>query len=279
MASESGYKDKETLERLYWDEGLTLREIGKRHGVSASSVSYWMQKFDIARRISSPLPRRFERYYDVNDETGCWEWQKFIDEWGYGRITDGGKSRMAHRVAFELHRDEELPGFSPDHQINHTCHNPACVNPDHLYIGTAKENMHDAIDVDSWGDNRPRGSKVGNSKLTEDGVVEIKERCLSGESQKDVADDFGVSHATVNKIMVGKQWQHVGPDVSEEDTTPDLQYGKSNNRSVLEPDDVREIRRLYNGEGMSYQKVADEMGVGRNTVGRIIRNETWTHVN
>jgi len=278
MVSSDGYKDKETLERLYWDEELTLEEIGDRFGVTASSISYWMQQFDITRRISSPLPQRFERYYEVDGETGCWEWQKFTNECGYGKITDNGKPRMAHRVAFELYRDEGLPEFSPDHQINHTCHNPACVNPDHLYIGTAQENTQDAMEIDAWGDNRRRGSEVGTSKLTEDEVVEIKERCLSGESQKDVAEDYGVAHATVNKIMVGEQWQHVGPDVSKADTTPDVRYGESNNRSVLEPDDVREIRRLYNDEGMTYREVADEMGIGKNTVGRIMRGQTWTHV-
>jgi len=278
MASEPGYKDEETLRKLYREKELSLAEVGDRFDVSASTIHYWIHKFDIPPRYSGTLEERFERYYEVDEETGCWVWQNNLDEWGYGSIAEGLKQRRAHRVAFELYRDEDLPEFSPDHQLNHTCHNPACVNPDHLYIGTAQENIDDAMEIDAWGESRRRGSEVGNSKLTEDEVVEIKERCLSGESQKDVAKDYDVSHTAVNKIMVGQQWKHVGPDVSGADTTPDVRYGESNNRSVLEPEDVREIRRLYNDEDMIYEEIADEMGVGRNTIGRIIRGETWGHV-
>lgn len=278
MTSDASYKDKETLERLYWDKELTLKEIGDKFGVTPSCISYWMQKYGLPRRYTSPLEVRFERYYTVDRDSDCWIWQMNIDSWGYGTITVDKQSRKAHRVSFELYRDEDLPEFSPDHQINHTCHNPACVNPDHLYIGTAQENVDDAMEIGAWDDNRRRGSEVATSKLTEDEVIEIKKRCLSGETQKAVASDYGVDHSTVNKIMVGKQWQHIGPDVTETDTTPDVRYGEKNNRSVLAPDDVREIRRLYNDKDMTYQQVADEMGVGRNTVGRIIRGETWTHV-
>jgi transposase len=211
------YQSEERLRTLYCDEELTIRAIAKRFGISTATVHYWMKKHDIERRYSGTLRERFNQYHekDANEE-GCWLWQNKPDEWGYGTIMDGDRTRRAHRVAFDLFREEKLPEFSPDEQINHTCHNPACVNPDHLYLGTAKENSQDAVKADAWGDNRKRGSEVETSKLTEEQVREIKQRCQNGETQKDVSQDYPISHAMVNKIMVGKWWQHVTVGGSDE---------------------------------------------------------------
>lgn len=210
------YRDESTLRRLYAAEEMTIPAIADHFGISTSTVYYWMEKYDIDRRYTGSLSERFNQYHekDANDN-GCWLWQNALGEWGYGRIWDANEERhrKAHRVSFDLHRDEELPEFSPDRQVNHTCHNPDCVNPDHLYIGTAKENSRDAVEVEAWGgDDRARGSDIGNSKLTEDQVREIKTRCNSGETQKAVSEDFPVSHTMVNKIMLGKWWEHVDPE-------------------------------------------------------------------
>lgn len=208
------YRSKETLRQMYYEDEMTIQEMADEFGCTKTTVCYWMDKYDMQRRYSGTLKERFEQYHEKDaNENGCWLWQNQPDEWGYGTITDGDKTRKAHRVAFDLYRDEPLPEFSPDAQVNHTCHNPDCVNPDHLYIGTAKENMNDALDVESWGgDDRARGSEIGNSKISEDDVKEIKRRCQSGETQKAVAADFPISHSMVNKIMTGQWWAHVEVD-------------------------------------------------------------------
>lgn len=214
MADDRPYRDESVLRQLYQQDELTIREIADKFGISTQTVHRWMKKHDIDRRYSGTLEERFNQYHkkDANEQ-GCWLWQNQPGSWGYGKIWDADKrgQRMAHRVSFELFREEDLPEFSPDSQINHTCHNKLCVNPDHLYIGTAKQNSQDAIEADAWGDNRKRGSEVGNSKLTEEQVAEIKARCNSGETQKAVSEDYPVSHTMVNKIMTGKWWQHVEP--------------------------------------------------------------------
>jgi len=209
------YQRENVLRRMYWDDEMTVHAIAEYFDISTATVHYWMEKHGIDRRYSGTLEERFEQYHqkDANDQ-GCWLWQNAPDQWGYGTIYDPDKPgyRKAHRVAFMLYRDEALPQFSPDNQVNHTCHNPVCVNPDHLYLGTAKDNSQDALEADAWGENRRRGSDVGNSKLTEKQVAEIKRRCNDGETQKAVSEDYPVSHSTVNQIMVGNQWQHVDPD-------------------------------------------------------------------
>jgi hypothetical protein len=123
--------------------------------------------------------------WQVNCETGCWEWQRAIDRYGYGRF---GK-RLAHRVVFE-----RLVGtISPDLQIDHLCRNHRCVNPDHLELVTSAENVR-------------RGCRT---KLCVADVVDIRVNAAEGEPLKDLADRFGVHPAHVSKIVHGRRWVDV----------------------------------------------------------------------
>lgn len=89
----------------------------------------------------TPTEIRFAQKYEVNPVTGCWEWQACTNNIGYGFIRDSGKMRTAHRVSYELFK-----GLIPAGKIVcHTCDNPKCVNPDHLWIGTNKDNYDDMV--------------------------------------------------------------------------------------------------------------------------------------
>ena len=77
----------------------------------------------------------------INDQTGCWEWTAATNNTGYGFIRDGKKMRTTHRVSYEEHKGPIPKGMS----VCHTCDNPKCVNPDHLWLGTTLDNIRDMI--------------------------------------------------------------------------------------------------------------------------------------
>jgi HNH endonuclease len=142
-------------------------------------------------------------------ETGCWIWTASVDKRGYGYFKaiggrkGSGRGDLAHRLSHELFKGPIGEGLF----VLHSCDMPAYVNPDHLRVGTQKENMADCI---SRGRFRPGGSKCGSenqlSKLNDDDVVEIRSSPLSAI---DLAKRYGIDRTNVYAIINGKTWTHV----------------------------------------------------------------------
>jgi DNA invertase Pin-like site-specific DNA recombinase len=79
------------------------------------------------------------------------------------------------------------------------------VNPDHLFLGTPKENMDDRDSKE----RQARGEKIGLSKLTEDEIRKIRELRKMGQTQQEIADQTGVSQMSISNVLSGKTWKHV----------------------------------------------------------------------
>ena len=89
-----------------------------------------------------PVEIRFNTKYLINEHTDCWEWTAATNNIGYGMFRfDNYKMRTAHRVSYELHKGPIPQGKV----VCHTCDNPKCVNPDHLWVGTLKDNAQDMV--------------------------------------------------------------------------------------------------------------------------------------
>lgn len=148
------------------------------------------------------LSDKIKAYSDVV-ESGCWEWNRYRMPCGYGRIRHGGSMWLAHRLSYLAFNGDIPEGLV----VRHKCDNKCCVNPEHLEVGTQKDNVQDAIKRGrfSYRDN-PKGVEHPNSKLTEEQVRVI---FYSNETQRSLAAKYGVSFQLISLIKRGKIWQHM----------------------------------------------------------------------
>jgi hypothetical protein len=133
--------------------------------------------------------------HDTAGPDECWNWSGAITKTtGYGRAVIYGVFEDAHRVSWRLmHGDLPiLPGF----EVCHHCDNRACINPNHLFLGTHSENMRDA---------RNKGHITGQKLQLRD-ADEIRAAVAAGESTRSVAAAYGVSRSTVRDIVSGRTW-------------------------------------------------------------------------
>lgn len=135
----------------------------------------------------------------------CWNWQgsRCGLHAEYGQTFYNGHRLTAHRGAWLLSTGT-LP--LPRLEVCHSCDNPLCCNPSHLWIGTHKQNMEDK--AAKGRSNVPFGSNTGNSKLSEFEVAQIKRLLKSGLSQRKIAKQFSVSQPTISYIKNGLHWTH-----------------------------------------------------------------------
>lgn len=142
------------------------------------------------------IAKRFAEKHSKS--SGCWNWIAAKNGDGYGKFWLNGKNVHAHRVAFELQNGEIPEGM----HVLHRCDNPACVNPEHLFTGTHKENMLDMVKKGRRHKLSNFGIENGMSKLTDTQVDAIK-----SDSRRvgKIALDFGISHQHVSKIKLGQR--------------------------------------------------------------------------
>lgn len=139
--------------------------------------------------------------------TGCWLWSGMVNVSGYGIMKAAAlpqfKTPLTHRISYLLHKGE----FNYKLHVLHTCDNPICVNPDHLFLGTHQDNMDDRKRKNRTNRIAPKGEDQGYSKLTNEQVIEI--RSITGISQKEIAKKYSVNQATISYIVQRKTWKHI----------------------------------------------------------------------
>lgn len=141
---------------------------------------------------------------------GCWVWTGYSNSrrGGYGLISIKGRRYYSHRVSY-FYFNQKDPGQS---LVCHTCDNPKCVNPSHLFLGSHKENMRDMIQKGRkvYGFPNLKGEKHGGSKLKEGDIKTIRALVSQKKAnQRNISKLYGISPATVCLIINNKIWRHV----------------------------------------------------------------------
>ena len=152
------------------------------------------------------ISKRIMHMVNHINKNGCWIWGGSMGKLGYPQMTILGKTKAAHRAAWwAAHHGTLIPDGMC---VCHTCDNPACVNPDHLFLGTRSDNMRDMVRKGRHGGSPPplHGQSNPASKLNWNAVDEIRRRLACGATQRGVAEDFKVSSSCIGRISRGETW-------------------------------------------------------------------------
>lgn len=148
----------------------------------------------------------------IPDDRGCWNWKLSKLPNGYGRV-GGKRGRLAHRWAWTVAHGAIPEGLC----VLHKCDNRACVNPDHLFLGTKRDNTQDALrkgrlsphkpsDSPRWKPGRPIGERNGSAKLNRPAVEAIRRQYRDGALQRELASKYGVSQVAISQVVRGGTW-------------------------------------------------------------------------
>jgi hypothetical protein len=157
-----------------------------------------------------------KRFWNKVDKTSgrgpkgdCWIWTAAtmkINGYGVFGMHPKFSAFLAHRMSWFITHNS-LPN---DRMILHTCDNPPCVRPDHLFIGDQYDNMRDCANKNRTGTNGLYGEKQGAHKLTESKVLEIRELHKDKtRTYADTAREYGVNEGTISQVVRRKRWTHI----------------------------------------------------------------------
>jgi len=170
--------------------------------------------------LTSDAVERFLDKVDFNAPNDCWEWVGAQKPRGYGNLRFQKTYYLAHRFSYGIYKGD----VPEDKLVCHTCDNPSCVNPNHLFLGTAKDNTQDMIEKGRDGfdknratgqdngqnthpENRCYGERNGNSQPTWDDVDEMRQRHEQENlTYAQLADEYNITPSAVGFIIRKERW-------------------------------------------------------------------------
>jgi hypothetical protein len=146
---------------------------------------------------------RFMEFVTLTSFDECWEWEGRCNDRGYGRFHWRRKhTHEAHVASYLLFVGKIPKSHSRKKQlcVCHSCDNPSCVNPKHLWLGTYRQNTHDMMD-------KNRHNFMGQAKLTPKQVEKIKEKYATGNySTRYLGRKYGVNSSNITRLVLGKSY-------------------------------------------------------------------------
>lgn len=199
-----------------------------------------------------------------SEPDGCWEWTACRDRFGYGVCSKTilNTSTRAHRAIWQILFGEIPEGYV----ICHKCDNPPCVRPDHLFPGTALDNMRDKV-AKGRAHGQNKGEEHTQSLLKNEDIVRIFQLNQDGLTCRAIGKLLLVSEYNVSLILRNKRWAHV--------ETPFRDRVKDNTHYT--DAEVVQIFRRYK-ELRSMRKLADELGKDSGNVHNILSRKYYSDV-
>ena len=194
------------LDKYVNEDKLPNKKIAKIFNVSLCVIENAIHKFGKQRKQKrKPVKKLFENGYIKKSKNKCWIWLKYKNHSGYGVYgrTVRGKTKLflAHRLSWMLYKGKIPKGMC----VCHTCDNPPCVNPNHLFLGTQLKNIQDRTKKE----RSAKGSNnIGNKKLTEEQVKNIK-KSFNKSTIKEIAQKYNTHISTIYSIKYKKTWGYI----------------------------------------------------------------------
>lgn len=135
----------------------------------------------------------------INKTETCWEWIGTVTSRGYGHFKKKKRLYRAHRLSFVIHKGNIPNGM----MVCHSCDNPSCVNPDHLWLGTGYDNAMDMVNKGRAVGNRTKhysGDENKKTKIKSD-IIPIIKTMSESYSQREIATILKVSQATICNVI------------------------------------------------------------------------------
>jgi hypothetical protein len=150
------------------------------------------------------IPEDVWKKINKKSSSECWEWMGCKSGDGYGAIQINKRTYSVHRLVYELTYDKIPTGLC----VCHTCDNPLCCNPKHLWVGTTQENLKDR-DLKNR-QSYSYGELCGTHKLITQEVLEIRRLFETNQyTQKELGSKYNVSQSLISGIILKKKWVHI----------------------------------------------------------------------
>ena len=229
--------DEQEVIRFY-KQGFSQDKIAKKFNCAQATIGKILKRHGVESLFGKQTTEdRLKSKILINPTSGCHEYQGGLNK-GYGVFSVNGKTKLAHRVAYELFKG----GIPLNLHVCHTCDNPKCCNPDHLFVGTAAENMSDKVKKG----RQAKWTTQWMGIITEDQQAEIFRLRQQGLTYREIGERVGIKKDSV--------WRHTS------------KLGIASKKKIVVNEEVKQKMIQLKSLGLTHKEIAKELGLYANAI-------------